>query len=136
VWFYSIGNNFHTQPGWWYWHVPFPVFLLVTSGFCLLFGWMLFLAESLSRLWDNILLVKIHSSIYIINSLLAANCMYIWVSTFSTIEKTNGYLANQRKHNFYKRWRHELGPRGLHCKNCLGPPYPLIRLWCQYKQIR
>jgi len=25
-----------------------PVFLFVISGFCLLFGWMLFLAESLS----------------------------------------------------------------------------------------
>ena len=30
------------------WHFIFPVGLLVIFGFCLLFGWMLFLAESLS----------------------------------------------------------------------------------------
>jgi len=34
------------------WHVLSPVFLFVISGFCLLFGWMLFLAESLSSLWN------------------------------------------------------------------------------------
>jgi len=43
--FWSI---FHTQTDWPYWHVIFPVFLFVVSGFCLLFGWILFLAESLS----------------------------------------------------------------------------------------
>jgi len=59
--------------GWPYWHVIFPVF-------CLLFGWMLFLAESLSSLWKYIFLVRIHCSAYIINSLLAANCMCSLVS--------------------------------------------------------
>ena len=34
------------------WHVLSPVFLFVISSFCLLFGWMLFLAESLSSLWN------------------------------------------------------------------------------------
>jgi len=27
-------------------------------------------------------------------------------------KKTNGNLANKRKRNFYKRWRHELRHRG------------------------
>jgi len=58
-----------------YWHVIFPVFLFVISGFCVLFGWMLILAESFSSLWKHFFLVRIHSSVYIINSLLAANHM-------------------------------------------------------------
>ena len=56
----------------------FLVFSVVISGFCLLFGWMLFLAESLSSLWKYFLLSKMHCSVYIINSLLAANCMCSW----------------------------------------------------------
>jgi len=38
------------------------------------------------------------------------------------MEKTNGNLANQRKHNFYKRWRHELRPRNPFVKIAPGPP--------------
>ena len=49
----------------------------------LIFRWMLSLAESLSGLW-NISSIRKHSSVYITNSLLAANCMCSWVSTFST----------------------------------------------------
>jgi len=56
----------------------FPVFLFVISGFCLIFGWMLFLAESLSSLWKYFFLPRIHCSVYIINSLLAANCISSW----------------------------------------------------------
>jgi len=68
-------------------------------------------------------LVKIHSSIHIIISLLEANCMCIWrVRTFSTTGKTNGNLANKRKRNFYKRWRHELCHRGPPEKIAPGPP--------------
>jgi len=52
--------------------------LFVISGFCLLFGWMLFLAESLSSLRQYFFLVGIHCSVYIINSLLAANSMCSW----------------------------------------------------------
>ena len=45
-----------------------------------------------------------------------------WVSTFSTTEKkTNGNLAKQRKHNFYKRWRHQLRHKGPSSKNCPAP---------------
>jgi len=69
---HKFRSTFHTQPGWSYWHVIFPVFTFVISGFCLLFGWMLFLAESLSSFWKYFFLVKIHCSVYIINSLLAA----------------------------------------------------------------
>jgi len=54
--------------------------LFAIFGFCLLFGWILFLAESLSSLWKYFFLVKIHCNVYIINSLLAANCMCNWVS--------------------------------------------------------
>jgi len=54
------------------------MFLFVISGFCLLFGWMLFLAESLSSLRKYFFLVGIHCSVYIINSLLAANSMCSW----------------------------------------------------------
>ena len=63
---------------WPYRHVIFPVFLLVISGFCLLFGWMLFLAESLSSLSKYFFLVRIYCIVYIINSLPAANCMCSW----------------------------------------------------------
>ena len=41
---------------------------------------MLFLAESLTSLWKYFFLARIHCSVYIINSLLAANCMCSWVS--------------------------------------------------------
>ena len=58
------------------WHVIFLVFSFVTSGFCWLFGWMLLLAESPSSLRKYFFLVKIHCSVYTINSLLAANCMF------------------------------------------------------------
>jgi len=59
--------------------------------------------------------VKPRSRIHIINSLLAANCMCMWVSTFSTTvpEKTKENRANQWKHNFYKRWRHKSRHRGM-----------------------
>ena len=39
---------FYIQTGWLYWHVIFPVFLVVSCCFCLLFGWMMFLSKSLS----------------------------------------------------------------------------------------
>ena len=58
----------------------FSVFLFVVSGFCLLFGWILFLAEPLSSLWKYFFLARIHCSVYIKNSLLAAKCMCNWVS--------------------------------------------------------
>jgi len=45
---HNFRSTFHTQTGWPYWHVLFPVFLFVIFGFCLLFGCMLFFAESLS----------------------------------------------------------------------------------------
>jgi len=45
---HKFRSTFHTQPGWPYWHVIFPVFLFAISGLCLLFGWMLFLAKPLS----------------------------------------------------------------------------------------
>jgi len=35
----SLEEFFHTQTGWPYWHVTFPVLWFVISGFCLLFGW-------------------------------------------------------------------------------------------------
>ena len=54
---HKLRSTFHTQRDWPYWHVIFPVFWFVITGFCLLFGWILFLAESLSRLW-NIFLCK------------------------------------------------------------------------------
>ena len=41
---------------------------------------MLFLAESLSSLWKHFFSVRIHFSVYIINSLLAAKSMCIWAS--------------------------------------------------------
>jgi len=41
---------------------------------------MLFLAESLSSLWKYFFLVRIHFSVYIINSLLAAKSTCIWTS--------------------------------------------------------
>jgi len=41
----------YAQTGWPYWHVIFVVLSFVISGFCLLLGWMLFLAESFSSLW-------------------------------------------------------------------------------------
>jgi len=63
---------------WPYWHVVFPVFLFVISGFCLLFRWMLFLTESLSSMWKYFFFVRIHCSVYVIYSLLAANCMCSW----------------------------------------------------------
>jgi len=56
----------------------FLVFSFVISGFCLLFGWMLFLAESLSCLCKYFFLVRIRCSVYIINSPLAGNCMCTW----------------------------------------------------------
>jgi len=71
-------GTFHTQTGWRYWHVIFLVLSFVISGFCSLFGWMLILAESLSSLWKYLFLVRIHCTVYIINSLLAANCMFSW----------------------------------------------------------
>jgi len=37
-------------------------------------------------------------------------------------KKTNGNLANQRKHNFYKWWHHELRHRGTPVKIAPGPP--------------
>jgi len=45
---HKLRSTFHIQRGWPYWHVIFQVFLFVISGF-LLFGWMSFLAESLSN---------------------------------------------------------------------------------------
>jgi len=77
---HKFRNTFHSQTGWTYWHVIFPVLMFVIFDFCLLFGWMLFLAESLSTLWKYFFLVRIHCSVYIINSLLAVNCMCSWVS--------------------------------------------------------
>ena len=74
----QVSKHFHTQTGWPYWRVIFSAFLFVISGSCLLFGWMLFLAESLSSLWKYFFFVRIHCSVHIINSLLAANCMYSW----------------------------------------------------------
>ena len=56
----------------------FSCVLFVISYFCLLFGWILFLAESLSSLWKYFFFVRIHGSVYIINSLLAANSMCSW----------------------------------------------------------
>ena len=59
----------------------FRYFLFVISGFCLLFGWMLLIADSLSSLWKCFFSARIHCSVYIINSLLAANwrnCMCRW----------------------------------------------------------
>ena len=48
----------------------------VIFGFCLLFGWMLCFAGSLSGLWKYFFYII---SVYIINSLLAAKGMYSWV---------------------------------------------------------
>ena len=45
---HKFRSMFYIQTGWLYWHVIFPVFLVVICGFCLLFAWMMFLAESLS----------------------------------------------------------------------------------------
>jgi len=59
-----------------------------------------------------------HSSIYF--SQLTA-CAFEKVH-FRLPEKTNGNFANQRKHNFYKRWRHELRHRGPPVKIAPGPP--------------
>ena len=39
--------------------------MFVISGFCLLFGWMLFLAESLSSLWKYSFLVRTHCNVYV-----------------------------------------------------------------------
>ena len=75
---HKFRTTFHTQPGWPYRHVIFPVFSFVISGFCLLFGLMLFLAESLSSLWKYYFLVRMHCSVYIINSLLSADCICSW----------------------------------------------------------
>jgi len=44
----QLWSTFHTQRDWPYWHVIFPVLWFAISGFWLLFGWILFLAESLS----------------------------------------------------------------------------------------
>jgi len=41
-------------------------------------AWLRACAESLSSLWKYFFLVGIHCSVYIINSLLAANCMFSW----------------------------------------------------------
>ena len=48
----SLERSFTLSLAGQYWHVIFPVFLFVISGFGLLFGWMLFLAESLCSLWN------------------------------------------------------------------------------------
>ena len=74
---HKFRSTFYTQPGWPYWHVDFPVFLFVISGSWFLFGWMWFLAVSLSSLWKYFFLAR-YTSAYIISSLLAANCMCSW----------------------------------------------------------
>jgi len=79
-----------TQTGWPYWHVIFPVLLLIISGFCLFFGWMLFLAESLSSLWKYYFLVRIHCTVYTIHSLLSANCMCSWARTVARKSSIGG----------------------------------------------
>ena len=76
-------------------------------------------------------LVEIHPSIHITNSLLGANCMWVWARTFSTTGKRqtrtlliseNITFTNDDVINYV------IGPSS---KNCPGPPYPLIRL-CWY----
>jgi len=92
----------------------FLVFLFLISAFCLLFGWILFLAKSLSSLWN----------IFSQYLLLAANPVTVCAfekAHFRLPKKTNGNLANQRKLNFYKRWPHELRHRGPPAKIALGP---------------
>jgi len=48
--------------------------------------------------------------------------MCSWVSTFRLPEIANENVANQRKRNFYKRWRHEIRHRGPTVKIAPGPP--------------
>jgi len=44
------------------------------------------------------------------------------MNTFSATRKSNENVANQRKHKFYKRWRHELHHRSPPEKIAPGPP--------------
>jgi len=65
---------------------------------------MLFLVLSHSLACEIFFLSKIHSSICFSQLTVCA-----FEKAHSRLpEKTNGNLANQRKHNFYKRWRHRL----------------------------
>jgi len=75
-------------------------------------------------------LVKIHPSIHITNSLLGANCMWIWVSTFSTTGKNTGTLLISENTTFTNDdvMNYVIAPSS---KNCPGPPYLLIRLCIQ-----
>ena len=58
----------------------FRCFCLQSPSFCLLFGWMLFLAESLSSLWKYFLLCKntLQCLYNKLSSHLAANCVCSW----------------------------------------------------------
>ena len=55
---HKFRSIFYTQPDWPYWHVDFPVFLFVISGSWFLFGWMWFLAVTLSSLWKYFFLAR------------------------------------------------------------------------------
>ena len=73
-------------------------------------------------------LVKIHPCIHITNSLLGANCMWIWVSIFSTTgKKQTGTLLISENTTFTNEdvMNYVIG---ISSKNCVGPPYLLIRL--------
>jgi len=82
-------------------------FLFVISSFAYCSGECCFL-PSHSLAYEIFFLSK-NTLLYV---LLGANSMCIWASTFST---------NQRKRNFYKRWRHEWRHRGPPLKIALGP---------------
>ena len=58
------------QTCWPYSHVNFLLLSFVISRFCLLFGWMLFLARSLSSLWEYFFLVRY-------------TVVFIWYALFS-----------------------------------------------------
>jgi len=65
---------------WPYWHAIFPVFLFVIFGFCLLFVRLNVVScRATFSLCKYFLWGRLHCSVYIINSLLAANSMCSWV---------------------------------------------------------
>ena len=71
------------------------------SGSCLLFGWMLFLAESVSSLWN---VFNSKNTLQCLNSLLAASCMYSWASTFSTTGKSKGERCKSARTLFFIKY--------------------------------
>jgi len=86
---HELRNTFHTQRGWPYWYVMFPVFLFVISGFRLLFGWMLFLSESLSSGLDCEIFFLSKNTVVFIARTLLSQLTYVQLSQhFSTTGKS------------------------------------------------